>query len=486
MRRTRTALPRVSPIMQPMNSVGYERYWSARKRRAWSDRISRRTIGAPVVPPALRAHAESTSRADSGCRASNAVRPSAATTMRMIRLRPSLTAPSRVRAEPTALRQATIRKTDANQRRRIVVRGRDATPLFGARPSCGWCAKPKNRKRMQIQETAGCCVGMSADCHNGLPGLTDLATPTPTEVSSPEREVTSMQTSGSTASAVSAGRKPRDDEIDVYGLTHPGKVRRENQDHFLISSLQKRVQVHLTSLPTSDLLSQHAERLAFFAMVADGVGGSAGGEEASRLAVAAITRYVTQAMHCYYSVDLADEERFPRALEEAALRVHSEIQGSSPPGPLQAYMATTLTLWIGLWPRAYLLHVGDSRCYLLRNGQLMQLSRDQTLAQDLVDRGVFRRSDALKSPFANVLSSSLGGPQTAPIVTDMQQEWGNAGLLCSDGLTKHVPDSRIRERLLAMTSAKQGCEDLLRDALDAGGTDNVTVVVGRTLRQDAT
>src|SRR5438132_175167 len=114
----------------------------------------------------------------------------------------------------------------------------------------------------------------------------------------------------------------------------------------------------------------------------------------------------------------------------------------------------------------------------------MQLSRDQTLAQDLVDRGVFRRSDTLSSPFSNVLWSALGGPEAAPIVTHMQQEWGNVGLLCSDGPTKHVPDSRIRERLLAMTSAKQVCEDLLRDALDAGGTDNVTVLVGRTLRKD--
>src|SRR5439155_15153316 len=249
----------------------------------------------------------------------------------------------------------------------------------------------------------------------------------------PKREVTCMQASNPTTSAVSAGRKPHDDEIDVFGLTHPGKVRHENQDHFLISSLHKQIQVHLTSLPTPDLLSQHTERLAFLAMVADGVGGSAGGEEASRLAVAAITRYVTEAMHCYYTVDLTDEERFPRALEDAALRVHSDIRGSSPTGPVQAYMATTLTLWIGVWPRAYLLQVGDSRCYLLRNGELMQLSRDQTLAQDLVDRGVCRRSDTLNSPFANVLSSALGGPDAAPIVTHMQQEWGDVGLLCSDG-----------------------------------------------------
>src|SRR5256886_1719110 len=197
----------------------------------------------------------------------------------------------------------------------------------------------------------------------------------------PEREVTCMQASNPTTSAVSAGRKPRDDEIDVFGLTHPGKVRHENQDHFLISSLHKQIQVHLTSLPTSELLSQHTERLAFLAMVADGVGGAAGGEEASRLAVGAITRYVTQAIHCYYSEDAMDEERFPRALESAALRVHEDIQRNSPTGPLQAYMATTLTLWIGVWPRAH-----------------------------------------LSSRFSNVLSSALGGPEAAPIVTYMQQE----------------------------------------------------------------
>src|SRR5947207_15935761 len=123
----------------------------------------------------------------------------------------------------------------------------------------------------------------------------------------------------------SSDLKPRDDEIDVFGLTHPGKVRHENQDHFLISSLHKQIQVHLTSLPTSELLSQHTERLAFLAMVADGVGGAAGGEEASRLAVGAITRYVTQAIHCYYSEDAMDEQRLPRALDSDDLLLHTDI-----------------------------------------------------------------------------------------------------------------------------------------------------------------
>src|SRR3989442_831955 len=111
-----------------------------------------------------------------------------------------------------------------------------------------------------------------------------------------------MRASDPAAAAGSICRKPRDDEIDVYGVTHPGKVRRENQDHFLISSLHKRMQVHLTSLPTSDLLWQDTERLAFVAMVADGVGGAAAGEEARRLAVGAITRYLAPAVHCLYSV----------------------------------------------------------------------------------------------------------------------------------------------------------------------------------------
>jgi serine/threonine protein phosphatase PrpC len=242
--------------------------------------------------------------------------------------------------------------------------------------------------------------------------------------------------------------------------------------------------VHLTSLPERTLLAPDGERLAFLAMVADGVGGSAGGEEASRRAVAAITHYVTKAIHCYYTTDPTDEPAFPRALEEAAGKVHADIQQGRERDTLAGHKATTLTLWIGVWPQAYLLQVGDSRCYLLRDGQLIQLSRDQTLAQEFVDRGIMRHSEAVRTPLAHVLSRSLGGPEAAPVVTAMQQDWNTVGLLCSDGLTKHVPDERIRERLLAMTSARQVCEALLQDALDAGGTDNITVIVGRTVRKD--
>ena len=280
-------------------------------------------------------------------------------------------------------------------------------------------------------------------------------------------------------------RKPADDELDVYGLTHPGKVRKTNQDHFLICSLRKQMLVHLTSLPNLEQLPVLAERLAFLAVVADGVGGSAGGETASRLAVEVVTRYIAHGMQCYYAAHGAGDDTFLIALQDAAMRCHEELLALAAGQPDLAGMATTLTLWLGVWPRAYLLQVGDSRCYLLRDGELMQISRDQTMAQELIDLGVLARAEAQRTRWAHTLSSAIGGKQTEPIVTRLDQQWGNAGLLCSDGLTSHVSDERIRERLRHMTSARQVCEDLLQDALDGGGTDNITILVGRTIRKHA-
>lgn len=274
-------------------------------------------------------------------------------------------------------------------------------------------------------------------------------------------------------------RRPAEHEFDVYGLTHPGKVRPTNQDHFLIGSLRKQMDVQFTSLPDVAQLVAPTERVAFLAMVADGVGGGPGGEEASRHAVEKITQYVSHSMRCYYTADPTDEVAFSRSLMEAAMRCHMDIAERGTREPARRGMATTLTLWISIWPRAYLLQVGDSRCYLLRRGQLRQISRDQTLAQDLVDQGVLTRTDAYQTRLANVLASAIGGPEAAPVVSRLDPTWGDIGLLCSDGLTKHVPDARIRERLLAMTSARQGCEALLEDALAGGGTDNITIVLGR-------
>lgn len=280
-------------------------------------------------------------------------------------------------------------------------------------------------------------------------------------------------------------RKPRDDEIDVFALTHPGKVRTENQDHFLVASLHRQMRVHLTSLPDGSGTTRETDRLAFLAVVADGVGGGFAGEEASRFALDAISRYVNDSAQCFYTADASDDETFRQTLESAARRVHEELNARSAALPGRMGMATTLTLYLGVWPRIYLLQVGDSRYYFMRDGELTQVTRDQTIAQELIDMGVLTRTDQKIARFSNVLASAIGGEQSSPVVTGVQNDWGMVHLICSDGLTRHVSDERIRERLLAMTSARNACEMLLQDALDGGGRDNITIIVGRTMRRDA-
>lgn len=296
--------------------------------------------------------------------------------------------------------------------------------------------------------------------------------------------MTTTQLAPSSAQGIAAdpGRRPLESELDVYGLTHAGRVRKDNQDHFLICSLQKQAKFYFTSLPDTSKLDI-SERLAFISVVADGVGGHEGGEEASRHALEGVTKYITEAMNIFYTSDAGDDAAFTRVLEEAALKVHNELAIRSTENQARKGMATTLTLWLGVWPRAYLLQVGDSRCYLLRDGQLFQLSRDQTMAESMVDLGVFTRDDPAHARLSHVLSSAIGGPEAAPVVRRLDQNWGNVGLLCSDGLTRHVSDDRIRERLMSMTSARQACEALLQDALDGGGEDNITVVIGRSIPQ---
>ena len=278
-------------------------------------------------------------------------------------------------------------------------------------------------------------------------------------------------------SVPTVGRKPRDDEIDVYGLSHQGKVRKDNQDHFLVASVHKHINVLLSNLSENDQPHVEDERLAIIAMVADGVGGSDGGEEASATTLEVAMKYVAQSTDCYYRGNGSDEG-FIHALQDAALKSHEAVLARATDG---RSMATTLTLWMGVWPVYYLMQVGDSRYYQFRENTLTQVTRDQTIAQDLIDQGVFTRAQAARSQFSNVLSSAIGGESAMPVVTRMRADWMNVHLLCTDGLTKHVSDAQIAERLRSMTSAKQAAEQLLQDALDGGGTDNITIVIGRAV-----
>jgi len=285
------------------------------------------------------------------------------------------------------------------------------------------------------------------------------------------------------AASATIGRKPRDDEIDVWGVTHPGKVRQTNEDHFLLGSLHKHLDVRATSLPADEQLRACDERLGFLAMVADGVGGHVAGEEASRMVLEDVTLYLTHSTATYYQSD-AQSETFVELLQDAAMRSHERLLERAEADAELRGMATTLTLYMGIWPWVYLLQVGDSRYYTYREGVLTQVTRDQTVAQELVDQGIMKDSVAFKSRWAHVLSSAIGGRQTVPVVKRLPNEWGMIHLMCSDGLTKHVSDERIAERLGAMRSAREACEGLLQDALDGGGTDNITIIVGRPIMRD--
>jgi serine/threonine protein phosphatase PrpC len=278
-------------------------------------------------------------------------------------------------------------------------------------------------------------------------------------------------------------RKPRDDELDVFGISDRGKVRSKNEDHFLVASIHRRVNVLDTNLSELARLPLKDQRLAFIAMVADGVGGATGGERASATALETATRYVVSTMDCYDRAAAVDGS-MTGALQDAAMHCHEAVLERASSEGDDVRMATTLTLWMGVWPWYYLVQVGDSRCYLYRDGQLTQVTRDQTIAQELVDQGVFTRTVAERSQFKNVLSSAIGGEASEPVITRLRADWNNVHVLCTDGLTKHVSDERIAERLAAMTSARQACEQLLQDALDGGGTDNITIIVGRATRVD--
>ena len=276
------------------------------------------------------------------------------------------------------------------------------------------------------------------------------------------------------------GQRPRDDELDLFGLTHVGRVRKTNQDHFLLCTVHPQVVVHNTSLPTPDDLPLRGDRLATILLVADGVGGRAAGADASQLAVETITRYVASTLRSYHAAGAAAKGGFEEALRTAAVAAHAAVKAEAATASDHAGMATTLTLAFVLWPVVYVVQVGDSRCYKYLDGALQQITRDQTMAQALVDQGVIAADKAANTPFSNVLVSAIGGESAMPEVSRFEiPDRNSVLLLCSDGLTKHVSDAEIAEQMGAMTSSEQLCRSLLEIALERGGTDNITILAAR-------
>lgn len=262
--------------------------------------------------------------------------------------------------------------------------------------------------------------------------------------------------------------------IDVSGLSHAGKVRSANEDHFAIMTLHKSVQLRATNLEDSTLRDRLRRPEVNILIVADGVGGAAGGKLASGVAVRSVIEYLSEAVGCVQDFDVDREQAFLDQLSVAVERGHTRLKElfQTQGGP-----ATTLTMVTLIWPRAYVVHVGDSRGYFLRRGTLKQFTRDQTMGHYLVDIGAVTEQHAQKAGLYNVLSSAVGG-DLVPSVGLVDLVDGDVLLLCTDGLTKHVPDERIVE-LLTRGDAESASHALIDAALEDGGTDNVTVVVAK-------
>lgn len=278
--------------------------------------------------------------------------------------------------------------------------------------------------------------------------------------------------------------RPSDDELDLFGITHQGHVRSENQDHFLVSTVHPQVVVHGTSLPNPETLPLRGTRLATVLVLADGVGGAAAGSEAARLATEAVTRYVASTLRCYHAAGSDADSELLDGLRAAALEAHDAVRTESAKRSDHARMATTLTVCIVVYPWAYVVQVGDSRAYFFAEGKLRLITRDQTVAQSLVDQGLMPKERLEQSPFKHVLSSAIGADEALPVVTRFDiGVRGSLILMCSDGLIKHVSDDEITHSIRNMKSSEQCANELLDLALERGGSDNITIIAARALPQ---
>ena len=268
---------------------------------------------------------------------------------------------------------------------------------------------------------------------------------------------------------------------DLAGLSDVGRVRPNNEDHFLVVRFDRALQTLLTNLPEG-LVPPRAEEVGYGMVVADGMGGMAAGEVASRLAIRTLVDLALSTPDWVLKKGTPEIERVMQRMAERYRRVDEALSEEAQADPGLSGMGTTMTLACSIGSDLVLAHVGDSRAYLMRSGELHLLTRDHTLVQELVDRGVVRPEDASTHPFRHVLTRYLGGGR-GDIVTEEVQRISLADadqlLLCTDGLTDLVDATTIGAILRSAVSSKDACETLVEAALQKGGKDNVTVVLAR-------
>jgi PPM family protein phosphatase len=253
--------------------------------------------------------------------------------------------------------------------------------------------------------------------------------------------------------------------IVVCGLTDVGLVRETNEDALVVSDL------------TGDSLAGALPKAGFeirergvLLAVSDGMGGHNAGEVASALVLASLKRAM-KTSHAFPS----DDVLFERAVKSANRQVW---EAARPPGR-NSGMGATLTAVFLHGARAYIAEVGDSRAYLLRSGRLVQVTRDQSYVQMLVEAGAIAPEDAANAPGKNVVLQAMGQePDVKVGLGRLDLRQGDCFLLCSDGLTNELTATEIRDTILSAPRLDAACSALIALAKQHGGDDNITVLLG--------
>ncbi len=269
-----------------------------------------------------------------------------------------------------------------------------------------------------------------------------------------------------------------DTRVDVAGLSHPGRVRPNNEDHFLIARFGRFLETVQTNLPAGET-PEPIDEIGCGIVVADGMGGHAAGEVASRLAIQTFVDLVRTTPDWIFRFDPEFEREVIRRARERGAAVGAALAERARTEPALEGFGTTMTFASSLGRDLFVGSVGDSRAYLLRRGELRAITHDHTVAQELADQGLIEQRQVQSHHLRHVLTRALGahGGAVEPDVQALTIEDGDCLLLCTDGLTDMVDEQTIAKILGDARSAEQACRRLVDRALAGGGRDNVTAVV---------
>jgi PPM family protein phosphatase len=269
-------------------------------------------------------------------------------------------------------------------------------------------------------------------------------------------------------------------KVEFGGLSHTGKVRPINEDHYMITRLGRDQETLLTNLPEGDV-PHHFQESGYAMVVADGLGGAARGEVASRRAISTLAHLGLQ----FGKWNLRINEEIAREVSERAERFYQRVgeavieEGRTDPS--LAGMGTTLTGAFSAGSDLFVASVGDSRVYLFRRGRLLQLTRDQTYSQLLADMGQIPQHKVSTHHLRHVLTDAIGVGSGKINVKVRHLPLLNEDrlLLCTDGLTEMVDEEEIAGVLMRDQGAQDACQTLVDLALEHDGKDNVTVLLAK-------